>query len=75
MLFTILICTDVAFSHYQFSVCLAIFVIPIIISILYEDLKLSVFTLIVSLIGELVAVIARAGDPIYNKDIGRKTWS
>lgn len=70
MLFTILICTDVAFSHYHFSVCLAIFVIPIIISILYEDLKLSVFTLIVSLIGELVAVIARAGDPIYNKDIG-----
>lgn len=70
MLFTILICTDVAFSHYQFSVCLAIFVIPIIISILYEDLKLSVFTLIVSLLGELVAVISRASDPIYNKDIG-----
>lgn len=70
MLFTILICTDVAFSHYHFSICFAIFVIPIIISILYEDLKLSVFTLIVSLIGELVAVIARACDPIYNKEIG-----
>ena len=33
MLFTTLICTDVAFSHYQFTITFAVFVIPIVISI------------------------------------------
>lgn len=70
MLFTTLMCADVAFSHYQFTVTFAIFVIPIVISILYEDSTLSIFTLIISLLGELVAVIARATDEEYNKDIG-----
>ena len=70
MLFLTLTCADVAFSHYQFSVTFAIFTIPIIISILYEDSKLSIFTLIISLFGELVAVMARAFDEGYNKDIG-----
>ena len=70
MLFTTLMCADVAFSHYQFAVTFAIFVIPIVISILYEDSTLSIFTLVISLLGELVAVIARATDKEYNKDIG-----
>lgn len=70
MLFTTLTCGDVAFSHYQFAVTLAIFAIPIVISILYEDSRLAFFTLVISLLGELVAVCARAGDPDYNKDIG-----
>lgn len=70
MLFTTLMCADVAFSHYQFTVTFAIFVIPIVISILYEDSTLSIFTLIISLLGELVAVIARATDEEYIKDIG-----
>lgn len=70
MLFLTLMCSNVAFSHYQFAVTFAIFVIPIVISILYEDSKLSVFTLILSLFGELVAVIARAMDKEYNRDIG-----
>ena len=70
MLFTVLICTDVAFSHYQFAVTLAIFVIPIVISILYEEWRLTVFTGIVSILGNTVAVIARATDAGYSKDIG-----
>lgn len=73
MLFTTLMCADVAFSHYQFAVTFAIFVIPIVISILYEDSTLSIFTLVISLLGELVAVIARATDKEYNKDIGPET--
>jgi|GEM_PF-1237532 len=70
LFFTTLMCTNVAFSHYQFASALAIFVVPIIISIMYEDWKLSVFTLAVSLGGETVAVVARATDSGYNKDIG-----
>lgn len=70
MTFTTLICTDVAFSHYQFAVTLAIFVIPIVISILYEDGKLTTFTTIISTVGSLVAIFARATDAEYNRDIG-----
>jgi len=70
MLFTILICADVAYSHYQFSITFAIFAIPIMICLLYEDKKLSVFTLIASVICELAGIIARALDDGYNKDIG-----
>lgn len=70
MFFTTLICTDVAYSHYQFAVTLAIFVVPIVISILYEDLRLSIFTLSVSLIGQTAAILARSKDPLYNTDIG-----
>ncbi|MDO4967048.1 MAG: HD-GYP domain-containing protein [Lachnospiraceae bacterium] len=70
MFFTTLICTDVAFSHYQFAVTLAIFVIPVVISILYEDGKLTIFTTIISTVGDLVAIYARAIDTEYNKDIG-----
>lgn len=67
---TVLICTDVCYSHYQFSITLAIYVIPIMISILYEDMKLSTLTFALSLIGQSVAVFARATDALYNKDIG-----
>jgi len=70
MLFTILICTDVAYSHYQFAVTLAIFVIPIMISILYEDRRLTFFTFSISVIGDILAILARANDSGYNKDIG-----
>lgn len=70
MLFLTLMCTNVAFSHYQFAVTFAIFEIPIVISILYEDSRLSVFTLMLSLFGELAAVISRATDKEYNRDIG-----
>lgn len=70
MFLTTLICTDVSFSHYQFATVLAIFTVPLILSILYEDWKLSVFTFVVSMIGETISIIARALDDEYNKDIG-----
>ena len=70
MIFTVLICTDVAFSHYQFAVTLAIFVVPIVISILYEDWELTLFTTAISVAGTLVGIIARSLDSGYNKDIG-----
>lgn len=70
MFLTTLICTDVAFSHYQFAVTLAIFVIPVVISILYEDGNLTTFTTVISTAGSIVAIIARASDAEYNKDIG-----
>lgn len=70
MSLTTLICTDVAFSHYQFAETLAIFVIPIVICILYEDDALTIFTTCISTLGNLVAICARAVDVGYNKDIG-----
>ncbi len=70
MLFTTLMCTDVAYSHYQFSVTFAIFTIPLVISILYEDKGLTIFTLVISMFGNLISVAARANDLEYNRDIG-----
>lgn len=70
MLFMVIMCTNVAFSHYQFSVTFAIFVIPLVISILYEDWGLMIFTFIISLIGQIIGIWARAVDKGYNKDIG-----
>ena len=70
MFFMVLLCTDVALSHYQFSICFGLFVVPIIMCTLYEDWKLTLYTLILSLAGELTAVLARGFDPEYNHDIG-----
>lgn len=67
---TIVMCTDVAFSHYQFACTLVIYVIPLTASILFEDTELTKATLVVCLIGQTIAVVARALDPLYNKDIG-----
>lgn len=70
MLCTTLICTDVAFSHYQFASTLMVFTVPILISILYEDISLTFVTFVMSLVGQGIASLARAMDPLYNKDIG-----
>lgn len=70
MLFMVLLCTDVAVSHYQFAVTFACFVIPIVVSILFEETMLSIFTLFISMFALLVAVLTRAADSTYNKDIG-----
>lgn len=69
LLFTTLICANAAFSHYQFATTLAVFVIPLVISLVYEERKLTIFTFIVSLLGVAAALIARAMDPLYNHDI------
>lgn len=70
MLCTVIICTDVAFSHYQFSCTLVVFIAPVMLSILYEDKELASVTLVLSLIGQTIGIIARAMDPVYSKDMG-----
>ena len=70
MLFMVLLCSNVAVSHYQFAVTLACFVIPIVVSILFEENMLSIFTLFTSMLALFVAVLTRAADSDYNKDIG-----
>ncbi|MCR4960609.1 MAG: HD-GYP domain-containing protein [Lachnospiraceae bacterium] len=66
----IIICTNVAFSHYQFASTLCIFTMPTIVSILYEDRKLTTRALLLGLVGFTIAVVARALDSGYNTDIG-----
>lgn len=70
MTFTTLMCTDVAFSHYQFAVTMAIFSIPLVVSIIYEERILLNYTFGISVLGQSIAVVARALDSDYNKDIG-----
>lgn len=67
---TEIICTNVAFSHYQFTNTFALFAIPIILSILYEDIKLSRCALIIGMCGMTIAIISRGLDSAYNTDIG-----
>ncbi len=65
-----LICTNVAFSHYQFSIVFAMFLIPIVLSILYEDLKLLGVAMVASILGLAFSSTARGLDPFYSRDIG-----
>lgn len=63
-------CIDVVFSHYQFSICFAIFAVPTILSMIYEDKHLTNLCLVFTFIGLFVGIISRALDPDYSKDIG-----
>ncbi len=69
MLCITFICGDVAYSHYQFATTLLIFIVPLIVSMIYEDTKLTSFVLVLSCIGEAIAVISRGSDPLYSTDI------
>ncbi len=64
-----LICASVAFFHYPFTIVFAVFLIPMILSILYEDEKLLEWSLAASLVGLAIAVAARSADPAYNQEI------
>lgn len=66
---TVLLCTDVAASHYQFTIAYGAFVIPVILSVLYEDNRLCNWAVGLSALGLAVSVFARAVDPLYNQDI------
>lgn len=63
-------CIDVVFSHYQFSICFAIFAVPTILSMIYEDKHLTNLCLVFTFAGLLVGIISRALDSDYSKDIG-----
>ncbi len=64
------ICINISFSHYQFADVFLVFILPIIASIVYEDLVLTRWTSLVGLLGFAVSVWERATDPLYNTDIG-----
>lgn len=64
---TEVICTNVAFSHYQFSITFATILIPTLLCILYEDVKLLHWSFAVSLVGLAFAGSARAMDAEYNQ--------
>lgn len=63
-------CIDVVFSHYQFSICFAIFAVPTILCMIYEDKHLTNLCLVFTFIGLFVGIISRALDSDYSKDIG-----
>lgn len=63
-------CIDVVFFHYQFSICFAIFAVPTILSMIYENKYLTNLCLVFTFIGLFVGIITRALDSHYLKDIG-----
>lgn len=63
-------CIDVVFSHYQFSICFAIFAVPTILSMIYENKYLTNLCLIFTFVGLCIGIITRALDIHYLKDIG-----
>ena len=65
----VLICTNIAFTHYQFAITLVMYCIPIIISIVYEKISLTTLALILSFFTQTIAIVARGLDPVYGEDI------
>lgn len=59
MVTTILMCTVVASTHYVFSTTLAIFCIPILVSIVFNDRKIIINSSILSFFGIITAVVCR----------------
>lgn len=69
LFFTSVLISNVCTSHYQFMATFAAFTIPIILSTLFENKRLSVATLITCLVLMLPGIIHKANDPAYSKDI------
>lgn len=70
LIFTLeIICVNVVLTHYQFGPAFAAVLVPILCCILYEDLKLSAITTVVSFLGATCGIVLRGGDPLYNQDI------
>ena len=65
----VLICTNIAFTHYQFAITLVLYCIPITISIVYEKISLTTLALILSYLTQSIAIVARGLDPVYGEDI------
>ncbi|MCR5742697.1 MAG: response regulator [Lachnospiraceae bacterium] len=64
----IVICTNVAYSHYQFAGTFGVFVLAITITTIFEDVYLTFISTIFCVGGLLSAVIARACDVVYKTD-------
>ena len=56
---------NVSYSHYQFSDTFIIFVIPIAITVLFENRKFTWFITLLSFVGVCPGIIARIMDPEY----------
>lgn len=70
ILTTEILCANAAFSHYQFTNTFGLCAIPIILTILYEDIKLCRVATLLGVIGLTIALVARGMDEAYNTDIG-----
>lgn len=61
----VLMCLNMAFSHYQFSCIFPIFAIPITVSVFFEDRRFVLYTTFISLLSLTPGVIMRMTDPLY----------
>ncbi len=64
----ILLCANIAFSHYQFACVFPVFAIPITVSVLYESKNFSAFSTVLSLISLTPGAVSRIRDPLYASD-------
>ncbi len=64
----ILLCADISFSHYQFACVFPVFAIPVMMSVLYEAKRFTVFSTVLSLVAVTPGVISRIRDPLYSSD-------
>lgn len=65
-----LICLNTSFSHYQFAPTFLTFIIPIMFTIMYEDILMCRNITIISILMLIPPIIARGTDKSYNADIG-----
>ena len=68
-----LICMGIAYSHYQFVPTFVTFSIPLIFTIMYEDMKMCWIVNAVDIVLLVLPVLARGSDPEYNMNIVPET--
>lgn len=64
----ILLCANIAFSHYQFACVFPVFAIPIMMSVLYEIKSFSIFSTCLSIAAVTPGIVSRIMDPLYSSD-------
>lgn len=62
------ICINASFSHYQFANTFTVFVLPITVTVLFEDNLLTLFMTIFSVAGVTPGIVARIADPEYSEN-------
>lgn len=60
---------NVVYSHYQFTIAFAVLILPVLVSIMYENKRVSLFTIVVAVLGTILAGICRGLDPVYKVDV------
>ncbi len=65
----ILICLNIAYSHYQFTPTFLTFIIPILFTIMYEDKEMCRNITITVILLLFIPIVARGSDKVYNTDI------